>query len=34
MIDVAGGAVTRAQVSGDRLGLHRHLLTLQRERFR
>lgn len=32
MIDVADGAVTRAQVSGDRLGLHRTLLTLQRER--
>lgn len=27
MIDVAGGAVVRAQVSGDRLGLHRHLLS-------
>jgi predicted ester cyclase len=34
MIDVADGAVTRAQVSGDRLGLHRHLLALQRERAR
>lgn len=32
MIDVADGKVTRAQVSGDRLGLHRTLLTLQRER--
>lgn len=29
---VADGTVSRAQVSGDRLGLHRHLLALQRER--
>ena len=34
MLDVTDGVVTRAQVSGDRLGLHRHLLTLQRERER
>ena len=32
MIDVADGAVVRAQVSGDRLGLHRQLLALQRDR--
>ena len=32
MIDVAGGAVSRAQVSGDRLGLHRQLLGLARDR--
>lgn len=31
IVDVADGAVTRAQVSGDRLGLHRQLLTRQRE---
>lgn len=30
MIDTAAGAVTRVQVSGDRLGLHRHLLSLRR----
>jgi hypothetical protein len=29
MIDTADGTVTRAQVSGDRLGLHRHLLSRQ-----
>ncbi len=32
MIDVAGGVVSRAQVSGDRLGLHRQLLGLSRHR--
>ena len=32
MIDVEGGRVSRAQVSGDRLGLHRSLLTVQRDR--
>jgi hypothetical protein len=31
MIDTADGTVTRAQVSGDRLGLHRHLLSRQRK---
>lgn len=31
MIDVHDGAVVRAQVSGDRLGLHRQLLQRQRE---
>ncbi len=31
MVDVADGVVTRAQVSGDRLGLHRQLLMLQRK---
>lgn len=30
MIDVADGTVSRAQVSGDRLGLHRQLLDQQR----
>lgn len=30
MIDVADGAIIRAQVSGDRLGLHRQLLAVQR----
>lgn len=32
MIDVRDEVVTRAQVSGDRLGLHRQLATLQRDR--
>ena len=32
MLDVTDGAITRAQLSADRLGLHRALLDLQKVR--